>query len=228
MKKFYKVTIVCFILFAFAINAIPAQATALQTPIAKQARAAESTQKAPNWLKVLSSFEAPVPKEIIKKRTFKSIPLYNQMDYPDIPFESGTVANSGCGITCMAMVATYLLDEEHLPDELALEYNAPGISNAERMENAATGLGISYEKVYTWPDTIELLKDGKIIIALMGEQSLFTSTGHFIVLKGISEDGLIFVNDPWGGNYTRYPNEFENGFEQWQVIKGYRGGWVFG
>ena len=38
----------------------------------------------------------------------QEFPLYSQLDYPNKRFGSGTVATSGCGITSLAMVATYL------------------------------------------------------------------------------------------------------------------------
>lgn len=158
---------------------------------------------------------------------FDSVPLYFQNDYPDVPFSSGTVASSGCGITCMAMVSSYILDEEHLPDELALEYNIQGITNAERMEAAANGLGLSWEKRYVYTEMIEALEEGKICIALMNENSIFTSYGHFIVITGITDDGKIMVNDPWQPNNEYYADEFENGFELWQIVKGFSGCWVF-
>ena len=40
------------------------------------------------------------------------IPLYNQRDYPDVPYSQGSVATSGCGITCLAMVAAHLYERD--------------------------------------------------------------------------------------------------------------------
>lgn len=179
----------------------------------------------------LSVYEEEVAPDTIEvaeePEVIDEVPLYIQNDYPDIPYSQGSVATSGCGITCMAMVATYMLDEVHMPDELALEYNGTASNNATRMENAATGLGLTWEKVYVWHDMIECLEEDKICIALMNSNSIFTDGGHFIVLTGITEDGKIMINDPWEPNNVRYADEFENGFEQWQVIKGFSGCWVF-
>ena len=44
------------------------------------------------------------------------IPLYFQTDYPDTRYGHGTVASSGCGVTSLAMVATYLTGSLHPPD----------------------------------------------------------------------------------------------------------------
>lgn len=159
---------------------------------------------------------------------YEEIPLYNQLDYPHIPYSQGSVATSGCGITCLAMIASYMLQEEYLPDELALAYNASADNNVSRMENAAKDLGLKFEKVYGFTNNImPLLKEGKTMIALMNKNSIFTNYGHFIVLNGMTEDGKIRVLDPNGANYELYPEEFENGFEWGRVCVGFGGAWVF-
>ena len=170
--------------------------------------------------KVYPKYEEPV--------IINSVPRYNQNDYPHIPYSQGSVATSGCGITCLAMVATYLLNEEHLPDECGLAYNKTAYDNASRMENGIRDLGLAYMgKVYTKADTIAALEEGKILIALVNDTSIFTNYGHFIVLTGINEDGKYTVNDPNGYNWNRYADGFENGFEEWQIFHGYSGAWMF-
>ena len=42
---------------------------------------------------------------------------------------------------------------------------------------------------------IEALQAGKLVIAIM-TKGHFTSSGHFIVLRGVTEDGNILVADP--------------------------------
>ena len=42
---------------------------------------------------------------------------------------------------------------------------------------------------------VDALKDGKLVIAIMSKGH-FTSSGHFIVLRGVTEDGNILVADP--------------------------------
>ena len=159
------------------------------------------------------------------------IPRYDQTDYPNIPYSQGSIATSGCGITCLAMVATYLLNEEHLPDECGLAYNKTAYDNGTRMENGIRDLGLAWlGKVYTKADTIAALEEGKVLIALVNDTSIFTNYGHFIVLTGINEDGKYTVNDPNGYNWEKNSmmiDGFENGFEEWQIFQGYCGAWVF-
>lgn len=162
---------------------------------------------------------------IYDRKVINTVPLFNQQDYPEIPFSQGSIATSGCGITCMSMVATYMLDEVHKPDELGLIYNSAATSNDKRMEAAAEGLGIEFDRVWDWDSTIRCLEEGKVVIALMSDASVFTNYGHFIIFTGMTEDGKIMINDPYGDNYNRL--DFSNGFDQSIARMGYRGGWVF-
>lgn len=41
-------------------------------------------------------------------RNRNNVPLYFQNQYPDVRYGSGSVATSGCSITCLAMVASYM------------------------------------------------------------------------------------------------------------------------
>ena len=52
----------------------------------------------------------------------------------------------------------------------------------------------------------EALKEGKLVVALMSKGH-FTSGGHFIVLRGITEDGSVLVADP--SSYSRSIKEWD-------------------
>lgn len=157
---------------------------------------------------------------------YDSIPLYFQTDYPDVPYSQGSLATSGCGISCFSMVATYLLDEEYTPDELARFTGSSG-DNASRFEKAAESLGITWEKTWSWNKTVEALQNGYVAIALVNENTPFTEGGHFIVLTGITSDGKILVNDPNEANYRRMKTQYENGFDQSDITCGFSGAWLF-
>jgi hypothetical protein len=168
--------------------------------------------------------------ESSKPTTYDKIPLYSQCDYPDVPYSSGTVATSGCGITCLAMVATYLLDKEYLPDELAEKYNNREMTNVEKLEYGSADLQLPFvKKVYTTHQIMAALKQGQVAIVLVKEDSLFTDTGHFVVFTGLTEEGRILVNDPNGNNYKKYKLQygFKNGFSQEDVLVGISGAWIY-
>ena len=79
-------------------------------------------------------------------------PLYNQKDYNDPYGQYGTVSTHGCGITSLAMVATYLLDNPNLtPDVLAKQfgrYNTEGGSAWSLFGDSAKELGIGEVKLF--------------------------------------------------------------------------------
>ena len=217
LKSLISTALVCILLMS--LLAVPAQAAQIPGTTVTETHSV-----------VNQDAEVPVyPKDVIEEPVFiNEIPRYDQTDYPNIPYSQGSIATSGCGITCLAMVATYLLNEEHLPDECGLAYNKTAYDNGTRMENGIRDLGLAWlGKVYTKADTIAALEEGKVLIALVDDTSIFTNYGHFIVLTGINEDGKYTVNDPNGYNWNRYADGFENGFEEWQIFHGYCGAWVF-
>lgn len=164
----------------------------------------------------------------------EEMPLYNQCEYPDVPYgKYGSVASHGCGITCLAMVATYLTDTEYLPDDLAEQfgnYNTAKGSYWILFEDSAEVLSLDFqERTYDWDKVMNALENNQVVIALQGK-GLFTGGGHFIVLAGLTENGKIIVFDPNGNNYTK--NEtliegFENGFTEKQVYANGGPYWIY-
>lgn len=167
--------------------------------------------------------------EFVQEDKFASVPLFLQTDYPDDRYGDGTIATSGCGITCVAMVASYLTGYDYTPDILARYFGGNAENNIVRLENASDALQLPYWKSENVHKTIAALKNGKIAIAMMGSNSVFTSTQHFIVLTGITEDGKILVNDPNGANYENWQlqNGLKNGFREGDIICGYSGAWIY-
>ena len=65
--------------------------------------------------------------------------FYCQLDYEHVAYPNpvngrGTIANNGCSVTCLAMVATYLTGHEYLPDELARYFGGVGREQAAKYE----------------------------------------------------------------------------------------------
>ena len=157
------------------------------------------------------------------------IPQYFQDDYPDALYGSGTIANNGCGITCLAMVATYMTGHTYLPDELAYYFGGLAENNLQRLEIGSKTLQLSFSRAknvdYVWP----ALEEGKIVIALMNQKSIFTTSQHFIVLTGLNAEGKVLVQDPYRGNYSHYrlAKGFEEGFDRSDIVQGYSGAWIY-
>ena len=174
--------------------------------------------------------EETLPSEEEAGRTvYEKVPLYFQTDYPDVYYGEGTVATSGCSVTSLAMVANFLTGYDYTPEELARYFAYYGDNNMERLEYGSEMLELPFKKNWDWRITRQALAEGKIAIVLMNEQSHFTQSQHFIVLTGLTEDGKILVNDPYEPNYTHWALKqgFETGFEEWEIISGFSGAWVY-
>jgi len=170
----------------------------------------------------------------IGNNEIKKIPLLNQLDYADAPYgEDGTIASHGCGIVCISMVATYLTDTPFYPDELAErfgDYNSPNGSYWTLFEACSKGLEISIPKqTSSWSEVVAALENSQPVISIQGS-GLFTRSGHFIVLTGITEDGKILVNDPNGNNWAKnetMKDGFKNGFDQEDIFRSGDTYWIY-
>ena len=151
-------------------------------------------------------------------------PLINQCAYPNDPYgKHGSIASHGCGIACLTMVASYLLDTELDIVQMAKDwghYNTPNGSYWILFEDSAKVLGLGFqERTYDTDKVMEALANGQMVVALQGK-GLFTGGGHYILLTGLTEDGKITVNDPNGGNWKKnrtLRTGFEEGFKPSQI-----------
>lgn len=174
--------------------------------------------------------EPPVPEEEMDEFSLETeIPLYYQTDYPNTIYGSGTIESSGCSVTCLAMVASYLTEHEYMPDELARYFGGRAENNIARLEKGSETLQLAFSKSENWDYTYAGLKEGKIAIVLEGPDSIFTNSQHFIVLTGLTEDGRVLVHDPYEPNYSnwRLKHGFENGFLRSDILMGYSGAWLY-
>ena len=160
------------------------------------------------WYGVVPSDERGMP-----------IPMLFQYDYNEIVCTiNGTprsVATSGCGATSVSMVVAYLTgNTEQTPYTLfyhAVEmgrYSGSGLGHETLSwmlrENGVQSSWIANNGAAV----LQALRSGKPVIAHMGP-GIFTSQGHYIVLRGVTEDGKILVNDPNSASRSRnaYPVE---------------------
>lgn len=165
----------------------------------------------------------------VERFYYDAVPRYDQTAYPDILYRSGTLATSGSNVTCLAMAASYLTGHEYLPDQLA-DYFADYIGNSMQwLEYASEQLQLPWKKAGNIDEVIGALREGKIAIALMNERSVFMEAQHFVVFTGITEEGKILVNDPYGPNYSAWhlQNALVSGFSRGDLTGGYSGGWIY-
>lgn len=144
------------------------------------------------------------------------IPLFMQWDkrWGYSEYGSGLIALDGCGPTCLSMVTIGLTgDTKKNPKEIAdmsvsLGFFQPGTGTSwALMTEGASQLGLVGEELSLDKERIvQELENGHPIICSMRPGD-FTTTGHFIVLKGIRSNGKILVNDP--NSITRSQKEWE-------------------
>ena len=165
------------------------------------------------------------------RQAIDTVPQYYQTDYPYLKFGSsgGTIATSGCSLTSLAMVATYMTDRVYTPDQLVYHFDKEGLNNVEKLELAAEALHLPYEKNFDFSLTRKALEAGKVVIVLENEKSDFTTGQHFLVLTGINDAGLVTVNDPNKNNYEKWNLKagFADGFREGILIGGYSGSWIY-
>lgn len=116
--------------------------------------------------------------------------------------KSGTIGEEGCGPTALAIAVASLTNQQVTPYDVAQwsvkngyrcegngSYHSLIPNGGEHYGLKVTGIGNNSKKL------VEALQEGKLVIAIM-TKGHFTSSGHFIVLRGVTEEGNILVADP--------------------------------
>ena len=100
------------------------------------------------------------------------------------------------------VVAGLLKDTSKSPDavaEFSVENNYCTVASGTAWSLMSTGarkLGLKSESVSVGADSLRsVLKKGQPVICSM-KPGDFTTTGHFIVLTGLTDDGKLMINDP--------------------------------
>ena len=118
------------------------------------------------------------------------------------PYAGGTIEKNGCGPTCLAMVYVALTGSTDMgPVEMAAfsergGYVSDGMTAWALMSEGASQLGLSSRELAANEPTVRAeLEAGHPVICSVRPGD-FTTTGHFIVLAGVAEDGGVIVRDP--------------------------------
>lgn len=128
----------------------------------------------------------------------------------------GTIKSSGCGVTSMAMILANLVDPVHTPLTTMPEaqeggYCGAGISGTDSgfFKAEAEKYGLAYSTVSADSKTDEAhkkikdtLSSGGLIIANVGAGWDKVTSGHYLVIKGITADEKLIIADP-----MVYPSE---------------------
>lgn len=151
-----------------------------------------------------------------KGRSMK-IPKVYQYNYKKtvckINGQNKSASTSGCGATSMCMVIQYLTGNTKVTPYLLFKwaydngrYHGKGLDHS-----AVSAMGKLCGVTGKWigkdaKTIVKALVYGYPVIAHMGK-GVFTKEGHYIVLRGITREGKILVNDPASSSRTQkaYP-----------------------
>lgn len=144
------------------------------------------------------------------------VPYLYQTDpqWRDVAYAGGTIADSGCGPTCLAMAYVGLTGKtDQTPVTLAAASERDGhvdggMTSWTFMTEGASSLGLRSRELPADAGIItSALRDGNPVIASLAPGE-FTDVGHFIVLCGVARDGSIEIRDP---------NSSARSHETWQL-----------
>ena len=135
-------------------------------------------------------------------------------EWSDEPYAGGNIDENGCGPTCLSMVYISLTGKTDL-DPVAMArfseqngFTVDGMTAWALMTDGAAMLGLHSAELSASADAVRAeLEAGRPIICSVRPGD-FTSTGHFIVLAGLTDDGQVMV---------RYPNNAGNGDHPWDL-----------
>lgn len=145
----------------------------------------------------------------------RDILFFNQSApvWKDKLYGSDPIGTHGCGPTTMAMVISSLTDYRVDPTTVASwsvkngYYSRGGGSYHALIPAAARAYGLSVTSASdrTVAGLTKQLQAGKILVILV-RQGHFTTSGHFMIVRGVSPDGKFMLADP---------QSFENSTTLW-------------
>lgn len=161
---------------------------------------------------------------------FPRVPIYIQQDYVKAPYGAYTVSSHGCGIASLAMLSTYMTDTRLTPAMLAERYgsyNGLHGTDISIMEKTPPEMGYYLDhRSYDWEECKAALREGKLVVTLQ-VKGYFTRAGHYLVLDGYNEDGLLVVRDSNVFNYFRLPEHQEDAFPDSKIPPNSAFTWIF-
>ena len=159
---------------------------------------------------------------------YSEVPAFYQWDqrWGYKTYGSNCMGVTGCGPTCLSMVAVYLTGDTSLNPAVIADYAMNnGYYDYEYMSgtfwtlmtDGANGLGFESIEITVDEDRmINNLNVGNPIVCIMGPGT-FTAEGHFIVLTGY-ENGKFRINDPFSMENTQKEWEFDEFADQIQCL----------
>ena len=141
------------------------------------------------------------------------VPYLYQTDpaWADHPYAGGAVEKNGCGPTCLSMVYVALTGRGDLDPAGMADFSergghtSGGMTSWTLMTDGAAELGLSSKELPADASAVSAaLRSGTPVICSVRPGD-FTTTGHFIVLAGMTGDGRVVVRDPNSAERSSHP-----------------------
>lgn len=166
----------------------------------------------------------------VAHQRFPEVPLYLQQNYIGTMYGDYKLTTNGCGITCLAMLASYMTDQELTPPEMAARYgrySRPTGTAGSLFSEVPQQLGFYLiKKSYDWREAREYMQEGHPVIVCQ-YRGYWTSGGHYLVLEKLTEDGMVQVRDSNMANYRRLPRHKEDKFPWDTLSSAGHGYWIY-
>lgn len=164
---------------------------------------------------IMSNYTSAYIQDLHIPTTGMSVPIYYQQNYGNAMYGPMTIADAGCCPTSLAMVITYYTGETITPVTICSNprYAAAcvagkGTDSSVLFPRVCEDYGLFYTKIAnpTVTHITNALQEGKLVIISV-KAGKFTRSGHFILIRGCTDDGYFFMNDPNIYNYNKYQTD---------------------
>ena len=156
----------------------------------------------------------------VAHQRYPDVPLYLQQDYPTTKYGAFNITSHGCGITTMAMLASYMADEDLTPPTMCARYGdysySTGTDGSLFNEAPAEMNFYLLEKTFEWREAKAAMEEGHLVVVVQ-HKGYWTRGGHYLVLEKMLEDGRVQVRDSNIFNYGRLHDHKKDSFT-WSCI----------
>lgn len=161
-----------------------------------------------------------------------NVVYYNQYDirWKSLPYSSSTISKSGCAPTSMAMVVSTLSGTTVDPVQMCNWASQNGYyiegtgTSWSFISAAASKWGLSCKDMGSGnaSQVVKALSEGKLVVMSTGPGQYYGGQGHFLVLRGVDENGKILVADPASKDKS------ERSWTLDQIMSGLKNWWIIG
>lgn len=122
-----------------------------------------------------------------------------QGSYAGNSYWDGTISDSGCGPSSVAILASGLLGDGYTPGTVAAEMNATyGLTSYNTLKGEMDSLGMLGEVIQSpSAETIQdALRNGKVMLVSVNSNTIFTTISHLMAIVDINEQGQVYICNP--------------------------------